>query len=81
MTMETGISSFHKTVITVLKIFCKKQKTKSTHCRNYKTFNANLFMEELNHELLNIDNDNTELVEFINTVLSVLDKHALIKIK
>ena len=38
-------------------------------------------MEELNHELLNIDNDDAELVEFINTVLSVLDKHAPIKIK
>ena len=66
MTMETGISDFHKiTVIIVLKIFYKKQKPKMIHYRNYKTFNANLF----------------RLVEFTNTVLSILDKHTPIKRK
>ena len=43
--------------------------------------NANLFKEELNNELLNIDISNAELVEFTNTVLSILDKHAPIKRK
>ena len=76
MVMETGISDFHKMVITVLKIFYKKQKPKIISYRNYKTFNANLFKEELNEELLSIDNDNAELVEFNNTILSILDKHA-----
>ena len=56
--------------------FYKKQKPKIIHYRNYKTFNANLFKEELNNELLNIDINNAELVEFTNTVLSILDKHA-----
>ena len=78
MTMEAGISDFHKMVITVLKIFYKKQKPKIIHYRNYKTFNANLFKEELNNELLNIDIINAE---FRSTVLSVLDKHAPIKRK
>ena len=81
MTMETEISGFHKIVITVLKIFYKKQKPKIIHYRNYKTFNVNLFKEKLNNELLNIDNNNAELVGFTNTVLLVLDKHALIKRK
>ena len=81
MTMETGISDFHKMVIIVLKIFYKKQKPKIIHYRNYKTFNANLFKKELNNELLSIDNNNAELVEFTNTVLSLLDKHAPIKRK
>ena len=36
---------------------------------------ANLLKEELNNELLNIDISNAELVEFTNTVLSILDKH------
>ena len=79
MTMETGISDFHKMVITVLKIFYKKQKPKIIHYRNYKTFNANLFKEELNNELLNIDINNAELAEFTNTILSLLDKHARIE--
>ena len=81
MTMETAISDFHKMIITVLKFFYKKQKPKIIHYRNYKTFNANLFKEELNNELLNTDINNAELVEFTSTVLSVLDKHAPIKRK
>ena len=72
---------FHKIVITVLKLFYKKRKPKIIHYMNYKTFNANLFTEELNNELLNIDINNAEMVEFTSTVLSVLDKHAHIKRK
>ena len=48
MTMETGISDFHKIVATVLKIVYKKQKLKIIDCRNYETAIANLFKEELN---------------------------------
>ena len=81
MTMETGISDFHKMVVTVLNFFYKKQKTKIIHHRNYKTFKANLFKEELKNELLNIDINNAQLFKFTSTVLSVLDKHAPIKRK
>ena len=35
----------------------------------------------MNNELLSIDNNNAELVEFTNTVLSILDKHAPTKRK
>ena len=76
MTMEKRISDFHKVVMTTLIFFYKKQKPKIIHYRNYKTYNANLFKEEMNNELLNIDINNAELVEFTNTVLSILDKHA-----
>ena len=62
-------------------IFLQETNTKNIHYRNYKTFNANLFKQELNNELLSIDNNNAELVEFTNTVLSLLDKHAPIKRK
>ena len=62
-------------------IFLQETNTKNIHYRNYKTFNANLFKQELNNELLSIDNNNAELVEFINTILSILDKHAPIKRK
>ena len=68
MTMETGMSYFHKMVITVSIFFYKKEKPKIIHYRNYKTFNANLFKKELNNELLNIDINNAELVEFTSTV-------------
>ena len=38
-TMETGVSDFHKMVITALKVYYKKQKPKTIYYRNYKTFN------------------------------------------
>ena len=81
MTMETGISDLHKMVITVLKTFYKKQKPKIIHFRYQRTFNASLFKEELNNELLSMDNYTAELAEFINTVLSTLYKISLIKRK
>ena len=81
MTMATRVSDFQKMVITVPKIFYKKQKPKIIHYRNYKTSNANLFKEELNNELLYNDVNNAELVEFMNTALSIVDKHAPMKRK
>ena len=59
--------------------FYNNQKSNIILYRNYKTFNANLFKEELNYELLNTDINNAELVEITSTVLSVLDKFAPIK--
>ena len=68
MAMEKSISDFHKMVIAVLKTFQKKQKPKIIQYRNYKTCTTNPFKEELNNELLSIDNNKAELVEFTNTV-------------
>ena len=62
-------------------MFYKKQKPKIIQYRNYKTFNEQLFVIELDNELPNIDLNNAELVEFHNQFLSVLDKHAPIKYK
>ena len=42
-TIETGISDFRKLVVTVLKTFCKKQRPKITHYRNYKYFDNDNF--------------------------------------
>ena len=81
MTIETGISDFRKNGNYNFQKVLQEQKPKIIRYRNYKTFNANLFKEELNNELLSVDNNNAELVEFTNTVLSVLDKHAPIKRK
>ena len=78
MTMKIGVSDFQKMVIIVY----KKQKPKIIYYRNYKTFNANLFKEELNIELLTIGNNNAELPQFTNTALSIiLDKDASVKRK
>ena len=78
-TIETGISDFHKFVVTVLKVFYKKQKPKIIQYRNHKTFREQLFRIKLDKELAKIDLNNAELAEFRNEFLSLLNKHAPIK--
>ena len=76
LNLETGISDFHKMVITVMKVFYKKQKPKIIQYRSYKNFDNQVFQRELNSELLKIDLNNAELSEFTEIFLSILDKHA-----
>ena len=47
VTIETGISDFHKMVIAVLKVFSKKQKQKIIQYRSYKIFDNQVFQKEL----------------------------------
>ena len=74
--IETGISGFHKMVITVMKTHYKKQKVKTIQYRNYKHFHEQSFNFELNNELMKIDINNAKLKEFNEIFLKVLDKHA-----
>ena len=80
-TIETGISNFHKLVVTVLKTFYKRQRPKIIHYRNYKNFENDNFREDLKKELLKFDITNAPLSKFNDTVLSVLGKHARKKLK
>ena len=63
-------------VVTVLKVFYKKQRPKIIQYRKYDNVNNNLFRKEPNNELLNVDLDNAELSKFTGTFMSLLDKHA-----
>ena len=47
MTIETGLSDFHKMTILVMKIFYKKQKPNIIRYRNYKNFNNELFINNV----------------------------------
>ena len=76
LTTETGTSDFHKMVITVMKVFYKKQKLKIIQYRSYKNFYHQVFQRELNSELLKIDSNNAKLSEFTEIFLSILDSHA-----
>ena len=80
-TIETGISDFHKLVVTVLKTFHKKQRPKIIHYRNYKNIEKDNFREDLKKELLKFDITNAPLSKRNDTVLSVLDKHTPKKLK
>ena len=55
ITIETGISDFHKLVVTVLKNFYKKQRPKTIRYRCYKNFENSNFCQDLKKELLKFD--------------------------
>ena len=76
LTIEAGMSDFYKMIITVMKVFYKKQKPKIIQLGNYKNFDNQVFQRELNSELLKIDLNNAELSEFTEIFLSILDKYA-----
>ena len=76
LSIETGISDFLRMVITVMKVFYKKQKPKIIQYRSYKNFDNQVFQRELNRKLLKIDLNNAELSEFTKIFLSILYKHA-----
>ena len=52
---ETGLSDFHKLIVTVLKVTFEKVPPRIIHYRDYKNFNNSFFHHELGVELSNHD--------------------------
>ena len=80
-TMETGLSDFHKLIVTVLKTSYKKQPPHVISYRDYKKYSAQNFQKDLETTFIHkplyaISND-----EFVDIFRSVLNKHAPIKHK
>ena len=78
MTIETGLSDFHKMTISVMKIFYKKQKPNIIRYRNYKNFNNELFINDV-EELTSKYNEPLKFESFKNIVDKILEKHAPMK--
>ena len=76
-TITTGLSDFHKMVVTVLKYTIVKSKPKIVTYRCYKTFKKDDFRKELKVAISNASTYD----EFYNAYINVLDKHAPIKSK
>ena len=79
--VETGLSDFHKMIITVLKVFFPKQKHETVFYRNYKKFEKSHFRDKIENELLKHDINNIELDIFHNILLSALNECAPLKQK
>ena len=50
-TLETGVSDCHELILTLSKAYFKKLPPKNIEYRNYKNFNENNFLYELDQEL------------------------------
>ena len=78
-TITTGLSDFHKLVVTVMKTTFPKAKPKTIYYRDYKKFNLQEFRRELRTELKNTVILGYAHFEYI--FLTILDKHAPMKEK
>ena len=74
--IETGLSDFHKLVVTVLKITYKKSKPKIITYRNYKSFNNDGFRNALQQIQCNADNCDINFDKFMSSCRKILDQHA-----
>ena len=78
-TLFTGLSDFHKLVLSVFKVTICKSETKEIMCRDFKNFEEERFYQELKNNLIN---SSTESYEFFEKVfLDTLNKHAPLKKK
>ena len=76
MAIETGLSDYHKMVLTVIKSYCKKIEPIITTYRDYKHFDDNFFRRDLIYNLENFDKTIMRYEDFKNIFMDVLDVHA-----
>ena len=76
-TITTGLSDFHRMVVTVMKTAFPKAEPRTIHYRDYKKFNLQNFRRELRSELRKAVVLGYSHFEYI--FLMVLDKHAPVK--
>ena len=78
-TISTGLSDYHKLIVTVLKTSFVKAEAKEILYRNYKNFDNTIFKTELQNKLDSINNCN--YLQFETTFMTMLETHAPFKKK
>ena len=78
-TVETGLSDFHKMVVTVMKTTFPKAEPQIHYYRDYKNFDLYNFRTDLRQELSRISEK--DYLHFEITFLKVLERHAPMKKK
>ena len=79
--IETGISDFHKLVLTVLKAKYIKAKPKTIMYRDYKKFHRELFRNDLYVSLCQSVQKHFTYASFQEAYIDTLDKYAPCKLK
>ena len=75
-TIETGLSDFHKLVVTILKMYLPNNQPKVITYRDYKNFDNSHFSEELLYEIKKLGPLNKNISIFHHTCIAVLEKYA-----
>ena len=76
--IETGLSDFHKMVVTIMKTSFRKLKPKIINYRKYKNFSNDIFRDSLLEELsqVRINNDDDGFNNFLRICRNTLDRFA-----
>ena len=78
--IETGLSDFHRMVVTAMKAYFQEQKPKVVTYRDYKNFSENNYRQKITDELSHLGYANDIPFEvFMNTFKETLDKDAPLK--
>ena len=78
-TVSTGLSDFHKLVLTVLKTTIWKSKLREIHYRNYKKFDSLKFNVDLKNTFTHEKIESC--IKFDEAFMKVLNRHAPLKNK
>ena len=75
------LSDFHKVILTVTKVFYKKQKPIIITYRSYKHFSNLVFMADIQNRISQVASENNELeFDIFETALNeVIQRHSPIK--
>ena len=79
--METGLSDFHRMVVTIMKAAFQRLLPKIKTYRNYNKFYNHKFRETLVKELHLTNNWNNDIENFMDICMRSLDKCAPLKKK
>ena len=81
LTIETGISDFHKLIVTVLKVKHEKVHPKIMQYRDYKNFDSTRFFEKLQVRLNHLNMNSLDFSSLKKCFIELVNKVAPLKIK
>ena len=81
VTVKTGLSDFHKMMLTVMKVFYKKRKPRIMMYRNYKHFSNEAFMFNVKNSIIQKTSENNylEFDQFKEALDEAIQRHTPIK--
>ena len=79
LTIETGLSDFHKLIVTVLKVKHEKFPPKIIKYRDYKNFDLIRFFEKIQVRFTHLDINSLDFGSFKKCFMELLNKAAPLK--
>ena len=79
--VETGLSDFHRMIVTVMKTSFQRLLPKIMHYRDYSNYDNNMFCVSLFNELSKLKIEAIDLNKFITAYIDTLNNHASSKKK